>query len=69
MAVEHVRRSLASRHGDVRDLNYGTSNLAVDTYRLVLVPVWLVEIPQEGASISAVVNGITGALHADPPMK
>lgn len=69
MAVEQVRRSLVSRHGDVRNLKYGTSNLAVDTFRLVLVPVWLVEIPTEGASITAALNGISADVYADPPMQ
>jgi hypothetical protein len=44
IAVERVRRLMHSEHGVVEDLRYQSSAIAVDAYRLVLVPLWLAEV-------------------------
>jgi len=69
MAVEHVRRLLRSRHGEIHDLRYGTSNLSVDRYRLVLVPVWLLELISASSSLQLMVDGVAAAVHSDPAVR
>ena len=56
--------------GDVTSLqNLVTSseNLAVETFKLVLVPVWLTEIPASGKKWLVLINGQNGVVQGDLP--
>lgn len=67
IAVERVRADVRAEYGHVQDLRYQPSAISVDSFKLVLVPVWLTEIPLEGRSLPVVVNGVTGAVHGETP--
>jgi predicted RNA-binding Zn-ribbon protein involved in translation (DUF1610 family) len=67
IAVERVRRLMHSEHGVVEDLRYQSSAIAVDAYHLVLVPLWLAEVPQAGDSIPVMIDGVTGVVHGETP--
>jgi predicted RNA-binding Zn-ribbon protein involved in translation (DUF1610 family) len=66
-AVKKIRTEAISRAGNVIDLNYSTSGISIGSFRLVLVPIWLTEIPVEERSLRVVINGLTGSVHSDAP--
>jgi predicted RNA-binding Zn-ribbon protein involved in translation (DUF1610 family) len=64
LAVAWVRQAVDLQNDGIRNLRIETSRLSVDTYRLVLLPVWLLDIPGRGSSLPVAVNGITGTVHS-----
>jgi tetratricopeptide (TPR) repeat protein len=78
IAVERVRGEVRSEYSHVQDLRYQSSAISVNMFNLVLVPVWLTEIPLsragtgitvEGGSFPVVVNGVTGAVCGETPSR
>jgi len=63
VSVGHVRESVNLQNDHVRNLKVQTSHLAVDTYRLVLLPVWLAEVSRRPSPLPVAVNGATGTVH------
>jgi predicted RNA-binding Zn-ribbon protein involved in translation (DUF1610 family) len=66
-AVEQIRRSIHSLRGDVIDLNYSTSAIRVESFKLVLVPVWFSNYLSAGRSFRIVINGVSGAVFGETP--
>ena len=62
VAVVRLRAEIISDLPHVMDLRYPTSAISADRFKLVLVPVWLSVISQEGKLTPAVINGVTGAV-------
>jgi hypothetical protein len=67
MAVERLRRGIALDEGYIQDLRYSPSNIAIESFQLVLVPLWMTEICLEGRDQRVVINGQTGAVHGETP--
>ena len=63
LSVGRVRQSVHLQNDSIKDLRLQTSRLAVDTYRLVLLPVWLAEMSRRGSPLPVAVNGLTGTVH------
>jgi DNA-directed RNA polymerase subunit RPC12/RpoP len=51
----------------VRDLTLNSSGLFVESYKLVLLPVWMIHYKVEGQVYDLVVNGQTGTVHGQRP--
>jgi len=67
LAVEEVRRTIHSLHGYIQGLQYTSTAIAVDTFKLVLVPLWVTEYLSGGVTYRVVINGVTGAVHGETP--
>lgn len=62
IAVVRLRAEIVSDLPHVMDLRYPTSAISADRFKLVLVPVWLSVVLQEGKLTPVVINGISGAV-------
>lgn len=63
LSVGQVRKSVHVQTDHVRNLTVQTSRLAVDTYRLVLLPVWLADVSHHPSPLPVAINGATGTVH------
>jgi hypothetical protein len=68
-AVIRVRASIRGEMGYVKDLSYATSNLAITSFKLVLIPIWVTEYPLEGRAFRVIINGQTGAVYGETPSR
>lgn len=67
VAVEQVHRIIRSEHGHVLGLEYSTTGISVDVFKLVLAPLWVGGYTCAGREYRAVINGVTGAVHGETP--
>jgi len=68
-AVIRVRASIRSEMGYIKDLSYSTSNIAITSFKLVLIPIWVTEYPLEGRTFRVIINGQTGAVYGETPSR
>ena len=67
LVVEMIRRDIRTQYGNVIDLRYSTSAISITSYRLILLPVWVIDYSFEDRSHRAVINGQTGSVHGKIP--
>lgn len=65
--VARLRRDIHSQHRGVSNLGYSTSGIFVQSFKLVLVPIWLTDVPYEGKILPVVINGSSGQVHGETP--
>jgi hypothetical protein len=69
--LEKARKSadvkVRATRGNVRDLQLNTANVLVESYKLLLFPVWLARYRFEEKIYHVVVNGQTGQVRAQRP--
>jgi len=63
VAVKQVRAIIHDEFGHVLDLNYSSSSIMVDSFKLALVPVWVTEIAVKDQTGRVLINGQTGSVH------
>jgi len=61
-ALEQVQRQ-----GDVRDVRFSSAGMVVESYKLLLLPVWITHYRYRARQYSIVVNGQTGAVRGESP--
>jgi hypothetical protein len=66
-AFVHFKENLPAQLMGLSNLKMSSSNMAVDSFKLVLIPVWMTEIPLAGEKRSILINGQNGAILADLP--
>jgi len=66
-AAERIPTGIQVENGNVLDLNYSTSTIAITSFRLILLPIWVTVYSFEGKSYRVVINGQTGAVHGETP--
>jgi predicted RNA-binding Zn-ribbon protein involved in translation (DUF1610 family) len=66
-AVKRIRRSIHEGLGYVSDLRYSSSSIAVDSFQLALVPLWMTEIRLQDRICRVTINGQTGSTHGEAP--
>jgi Zn finger protein HypA/HybF involved in hydrogenase expression len=69
LAVRRTRELIRGEMGHVSDLNYSTSSLAILSFKLVLVPVWITSIPLEGRDYRVIINGMMGNVYGETPSR
>lgn len=68
LALQRVQAEVRSALGQpVNDLVILPARLAVESFRLILLPVWLTHYACEERSYEVVINGHTGAVRAEKP--
>ncbi len=63
----HAARERLHIDGEVRDLSYDSTGIIINSYRLVLLPVWLSQLRYKEQVYPLAVNGQTGAVHGRLP--
>lgn len=53
--------------GEAQGLSLNSVGLTIDSYRLVLLPLYVIQYSERSQPKVAVVNGQTGSVHGDPP--
>jgi hypothetical protein len=67
--VREIREKIFHDNGQVIDLSYKTAGVSISAFNLVLLPLWLTELPVEDRTLRVVINGATGAVHGDAPRR
>jgi predicted RNA-binding Zn-ribbon protein involved in translation (DUF1610 family) len=65
-AKKHIR-DLTLGGETVRDLSYNSTGIAIDTYRLALLPVWVSSYRYRGQPYALIVNGQAGTVEGHVP--
>jgi hypothetical protein len=69
ISVERICRDIHVEHGFVLDLHYSTSGISITSYRLIMLPVWLMDYSFEDQTHQVVINGQTGTVLGGIPMR
>jgi hypothetical protein len=64
-AYAGLKRDLPGLVAPLRLISTSSANLAIESFRLDLLPVWMIEIPVEGQVRLVLINGQTGAVQGD----
>jgi predicted RNA-binding Zn-ribbon protein involved in translation (DUF1610 family) len=68
VAVRQLRTEvLENLDGDVHDVSMEFNRMAVDSFTLALIPIWVVELLRGDSRVPVLVSGQTGALAAESP--
>ncbi len=68
-AFTHYKKLLSSQLDHVTNLRMSSANLAIESFKLVLLPVWMTEIPLEGRQYLVLINGQNGQVRGETPKK
>jgi hypothetical protein len=68
-AYAQVRAELPERLAPLRILQSSSAKMAVESFKLVLVPVWMTELPFGGRTRLVLINGQNGVVASDLPGK
>lgn len=60
-------RIIATLEGRFRDLRFSSAGMQVESYQLILVPMWVTTYQVGGQTFSMVINGYDGQVFADRP--
>lgn len=66
--VENLRRNpqrIVSNAYEIRNLRVGTQNLIIESYKLLLLPLWIVHYQHEGETYDVFLNGQTGEIFGE----
>ena len=62
ITVERICSDIHHEHRHVVDLHYLTSAISITSYRLILLPVWLMDYPFKDQVNRVLINGQTGTV-------
>ena len=65
----HYKKLLSSQLDHVENLRMSSANLAIESFKLVLLPVWMTEIPIEDRKFLVLINGQNGQVRGETPKK
>jgi hypothetical protein len=68
-AYAKYKEELPSRLSPVRIVQSSSAKMAIDSFKLVLLPVWMTELPFSGRAHLVLVNGMNGEVRSDLPGK
>jgi ribosomal protein S27AE len=67
ITVERMREMIHQEFGHIQNLDYSTSSLMINDFKLVLVPVWVTEVRTKEWKETVLINGRTGSVHSEIP--
>jgi DNA-directed RNA polymerase subunit RPC12/RpoP len=65
--VRRFEALLAEEHGQIKDVRLDTAGLQVETFKLILLPVWIAHYTREGRRRHILINGQTGTVRGQRP--
>ncbi len=66
-ARSDVERQAESEVGKLQDLKIFSRSLSVQTYKLLLVPIWIANYRYDGITYTVAISGQTAEVHAEEP--
>ena len=66
-AYNIIKRRLPGEIASLYNLVTSSANLTIESFKLVLVPVWITEIPVDGKKLLVLINGQNGVVQGDMP--
>jgi hypothetical protein len=66
-AYATLKRRLPGEIASLFNLVTSSASLAIESFKLVLVPVWITEIPANGQKVLVLINGQNGVVQGDMP--
>ena len=69
ITIERIIHDIQFEHGHVIDFHYSTSTISITSYRLILLPVWLMDYSIEGRAFQVIINGQTGTVQGGTPRR
>jgi hypothetical protein len=64
-AFKRMKASLPGMMGSISLISSSSSGLMVESFKLVLLPIWMTEIKQEGRDHLVLINGQDGTVNGD----
>lgn len=68
-AYAHLKRMLPREITSLHNLTTSSASLVIESFKLVLVPVWMTEIPLGDRELLVLINGQNGVVQGDKPMQ
>jgi hypothetical protein len=68
-AYSQLKHKLPGDIASLFNLRTSSAGLTIDSFKLVLVPVWITEIPCNGQKLLVLINGQNGMVQGDTPAK
>ena len=69
IAFKKLKKQLPHLLGGINIVRASSANMLVESFKLVLLPVWLTELPFDGREHLVLINGQSGAITSDLPEK
>ena len=66
-AYSTLKRKLPGEIASLFNLVTSSASLAIESFKLVLIPVWITEIPTNGQKMLVLINGQNGVVQGDIP--
>jgi DNA-directed RNA polymerase subunit RPC12/RpoP len=66
-AYAHLKRNLPGEIASLFNLTTSSASLTIESFKLVLLPVWITEIPHEGQNFLVLINGQNGIVQGSTP--
>lgn len=67
-AFERLKRDLPGEITALFNLRTSSASLAIESFKLILLPVWITTIPAKDKALLLLINGQNGVIHSDPPL-
>jgi hypothetical protein len=68
-AYAQLKRSLPGEITSLFNLKTSSASLTIESFKLVLLPVWITEIPLDDKKLLVLINGQNGVVQGDKPQK
>jgi hypothetical protein len=68
-AYMRLKRNLPGDIASLFNLRTSSASLAIESFKLVLIPVWITEIPVNDKSALVLINGQNGIVQGDVPVQ
>jgi hypothetical protein len=68
-AYTQLKRKLPGEIASLFNLKTSSASLTIESFKLVLVPVWITEIPSDPGKSVVLINGQNGIVHGNTPSK
>jgi predicted RNA-binding Zn-ribbon protein involved in translation (DUF1610 family) len=68
-AYTQLKRNLPGDIASLFNLKTSSASLTIESFKLVLLPVWLTKIPFNNKELLVLINGQNGVVHGDTPSK
>jgi len=66
-ARKFAQTRLNATLGYVKDLQFNTAGIVVESFKLILLPVWVARYRHQGKTYRVLINGQTGRVRAEAP--
>lgn len=67
-AYSRLKRKLPGEIASLYNLKTSSASLTIESFKLVLIPVWITEIPYNGKRLLVLINGQNGLVQGDMPI-